>query len=191
VPAGDSIAAYRVGISLANMPIEVPIVAAAILAAAILLGLGGGSDTGMVSDGDRVSIPSGLGKRLVLAVAGIMIAAIALGFTTRWMVDPVGLSSDWGAELSGNQVAYAYVKGFEDLFVSAAILLFALRRKRTELVLVLALSLLIVVGDQLAQTLGGFFVLEMFVAHVAYLVVVGGAIAVLRSSSAASGEVLS
>ena len=50
-----------------------------------------------------------------------------------------------------------------------------------ELALVLAVSMLIVIGDQLAQTLAGFFVLRMFIAHTTYLLVVGSAIAVLRS----------
>jgi hypothetical protein len=53
-------------------------------------------------------------------------------------------------------------------------------------VLVLAISLLVVIGDQFAQTLAGFFVAEMFVAHVLYITVVGGAIAVLRSPDAHS-----
>jgi hypothetical protein len=187
VPIGDAVSAYQAGVSASDIPLTHALYVVAMLGTLILLGLG-------KTDGERereearegIVLPRSSGKRIVLAAASLLIAAIAFGFSTRWMVDPEGLSSDFGAGLSGREVAFAYVKGFEDLFVSAAVILFALRRKRVELVLVLAISLLVVIGDQFAQTLAGFFVAEMFVAHVLYITVVGGAIAVLRSPDAHS-----
>jgi hypothetical protein len=182
VPTGDAVALYRAGVSATDIPLIHALLATIILACVILLGLGRTKEELETEKArERIALPRSVGQRVVLATASLLIAVIAVGFTTRWMIDPEGLSSDWGAGLSGRQVAYAYVKGFEDLFVSAAIILFALRRKRVELVLVLAISLLVAVGDQLAQTLAGVFVTEMFIAHVTYLAVVGGAIIVLRT----------
>jgi len=182
VPTGDALSVYRAGVTASDIPLLHALFAVVILTSLILLRLGKSDSEVATEARERVALPRTAGKRAVLAAAGLLILAIGLGFSSQWMIDPEGLSSDWGAALSGKQVAYAYVKGFEDLFVSAAIILFALRRKRMELVFVLAISLLVVIGDQLAQSLAGFFVTEMFIAHMSYLIVVGGAIAVLRST---------
>jgi hypothetical protein len=189
VPIGDLLALSWAGASIDVLPLALnAVLLTALLTSLFLLGFGGTADERPRPETlpwrKRPIVPEWLprsrGKVTVLIAAAIMFAVIAFGFTFWWLIGPVSLSSSFGAELGGTRLAYAYIKGFEDAFISLAVIMFLVRRRRAELMIVIAISLLIVVGDQLAQTLAGFFIPQIFIAHVAYLLVAGGALAALR-----------
>lgn len=84
VPTGDAISVYRAGVSATDIPPVHALLAAIILACVILLGLGRSDDDLETEKArERIALPRSVGQTVVLVMASLLIAAIAVGFTTR------------------------------------------------------------------------------------------------------------
>ncbi|MGH8795405.1 MAG: DUF4267 domain-containing protein [Stackebrandtia sp.] len=122
-----------------------------------------------------------LGWPARIGLAGATLTAAALtAIAISWLVDPAGTSLIFGVELSGQQLAYGRVKGAEDLLAATAIGLFLVRRDRSALIGVLAVGLLVPVGDIAAVVLAGAGALDNLAVHACFLAVMASSIALLR-----------